>query len=117
MMGGETFILLKAGLLGPKSEKQAEKRPAILPTILSIASLRSGRTAAKAWKNTCGLYCRRFPLDMDNSARFHQFCYPNHSFSWGFWRIILPGKAGKDDKSIMVFSLYHVILQIAPQFT
>jgi hypothetical protein len=35
MMGGETFILLKAGLLGPKSAKQAETRMAVLPTILS----------------------------------------------------------------------------------
>jgi hypothetical protein len=75
MMGGETFILLKAGLLGPKSAKQAEKRPAILPTILSIAGLRSGRTAAKAWKNTClGCIAGDFrwiwiiPLDFTNSV-------------------------------------------------
>jgi hypothetical protein len=36
MMGGETFILLKAGILGPKAAKQAEMRMDVLPTILSI---------------------------------------------------------------------------------
>jgi hypothetical protein len=37
MMGRESFILLKARLLGPKSAKRAESRPDVLPTILSIA--------------------------------------------------------------------------------
>jgi hypothetical protein len=34
MMGGEAFILLKAGQTGPESAKQAEIRLASLPTIL-----------------------------------------------------------------------------------
>ena len=38
MMGGETFILLKAGLLGLKSGKQGETRMAFSPTILSTLS-------------------------------------------------------------------------------
>jgi hypothetical protein len=75
MMGGETFILLKATLSGPKSAKQAEKRAAVLPTILSIASLRPGRKAARARKNTClGCIAGDFrwiwiiPLDFTNSV-------------------------------------------------
>jgi len=34
MMGDGTFILLKAGLLGPKSANQAEEGLAVLPAIL-----------------------------------------------------------------------------------
>jgi len=38
-MGGETIILLKAALLGPKSANQAENDLAVLPKILWIARL------------------------------------------------------------------------------
>jgi hypothetical protein len=68
MMGGESFILLKAGVLGPASAKQAEKRKAVFPTILSIARLSSGKPPRGGWKYLSWLYCRRFPLDMANSA-------------------------------------------------
>jgi hypothetical protein len=37
MMGGEAFILLKAGHSGPESEKQTEIRLAILRKIVQIA--------------------------------------------------------------------------------
>jgi hypothetical protein len=47
MMGGETFILLKAGLLGPKSANQAENGLAVLPAILCIARLEERSVAAK----------------------------------------------------------------------
>jgi hypothetical protein len=47
MMGGETFILLKAGLLGPKSANQAENGLAVLPAILWIARLEERSVAAK----------------------------------------------------------------------
>jgi hypothetical protein len=47
MMDGETIILLKAGLLGPKSTKQAERRPDLLPTILSIAGPLLAGSSAK----------------------------------------------------------------------
>jgi hypothetical protein len=50
MMGGETFILLKAALLGAKGAKQAERRLNVLPTILSIVGRRSVREGRK---NTC----------------------------------------------------------------
>jgi hypothetical protein len=39
MMGAETFILLNAGLLGPKSANQAESGLAVLPAILWISRL------------------------------------------------------------------------------
>jgi hypothetical protein len=67
MMGGETFILLKVGLLGPTSAKQAETRMAVLPTILSICPQKFPR---RARKYLSGLYCRRFPPHMANSAGF-----------------------------------------------
>jgi hypothetical protein len=47
MMGGETFILRKAGLLGPKSANQAENGLAVLPAILWIAQLEERSVAAK----------------------------------------------------------------------
>jgi hypothetical protein len=53
MMGGETFILLKAAVLGPKSTKQAETRPDVLPTILSIAGPLGAGSLREAQKNTC----------------------------------------------------------------
>jgi hypothetical protein len=64
MMGRESFILLKAGFLGPKSAKQAERRPDVLPTILSIAGPE---------KNLSALHCCRFPLDMANFVKFADF--------------------------------------------
>ena len=42
MMGDDTFILLKAGLLGAKSANQAENGFAVLPAILWIGGLRNG---------------------------------------------------------------------------
>jgi hypothetical protein len=50
MMGRESFILLKAGFLGPKSAKQAERRPDVLPTILSIAGPPLAGSSAKRRK-------------------------------------------------------------------
>jgi hypothetical protein len=47
MMGGETFILLKAGLLGPKSANQTENDLAVLPASLWIAWLEELSAAAK----------------------------------------------------------------------
>jgi hypothetical protein len=47
MMGGETFILLKAGLLGSRSASQAENGLAVLPAILWIARLEERSAAAK----------------------------------------------------------------------
>jgi hypothetical protein len=47
MMGGETFILLKAGLLGTKNANQAENGLAVLPEILWIARLEKRGVAAK----------------------------------------------------------------------
>jgi hypothetical protein len=47
MMGGETFILLKAGLLGPKTADQAENGLAVLPAILWISRLEERSVAAK----------------------------------------------------------------------
>jgi len=51
MMGGGTFILLKAGRASPESAKQAERR---LTGLLKI--LRSRRLGDMQW-----LYPRRFP--------------------------------------------------------
>src|SRR4051794_22663640 len=48
MMGGGTFILLKAGLLGPKRANQAEDSLAVLPAIFGIARLQERSAAAKA---------------------------------------------------------------------
>jgi hypothetical protein len=53
MMGRESFILLKAGFLGLKSAKQAERRPDVLPTILSIAGPLLAGEFREAQKNTC----------------------------------------------------------------
>src|SRR6266481_2873548 len=66
MMGGETFILLKAAVLAPKSAKQAETRPDVLPTILSIDGPLGLEPPRSAEKYLSELYCCRFPRDMAN---------------------------------------------------
>ncbi|MGB6395128.1 MAG: hypothetical protein WBF73_05545 [Bradyrhizobium sp.] len=70
MMDEETIILLKAALLEPKSAKQAERRPDVLPTILSIAGPLRAEAPRSTEKYLSELYCCRFPLDMANFARF-----------------------------------------------
>ena len=70
MMGGETFILFKAALLGPKSAKQTERRPDVLPTILLIAGPGSREPPRSAEKYLSELYCCRFPRDMANFVQF-----------------------------------------------
>jgi hypothetical protein len=65
MMGGRTFILLKAGPNGPESSKQTEIRLAYLQRILSSSHFGTGvpwpGRQAIAWGSAA------IPRDMDNS--------------------------------------------------
>jgi hypothetical protein len=88
-MGGETFILLKAGLLGPKSANQAESGLAILLAILWIARLGERSAAAKAKEmpvaNIYGTWLIR---------KIDRFCYLDHSFNGRIGAISRRGKVG-----------------------
>jgi hypothetical protein len=73
MMGGAAFFLLKAGIPGPESAKQAEIRFAILPKILGIG--RSG--PAKFARRSLGAHAMvvqlRIPLGMANWPTFGRY--------------------------------------------
>jgi hypothetical protein len=49
MMGGTAFILLKVGIPGPESAKQAEIRLAILLKILGISRSGPPKFARRSW--------------------------------------------------------------------
>lgn len=66
MMGGEAFILLKAGRPGPESAKQAEIGLAGLSKILSIARSRNEDSLAEGGKHMQWLCGCGFPLGMAN---------------------------------------------------
>ena len=68
-MGGAAFILLKAGLSGPETAKQAKIRLAVLLKILHIRPFRRRKALAKGGTDMQWLYLRRFPLDMANSPQ------------------------------------------------
>ena len=66
MMGGETFILLKAGRPWPESAKQAEIRLAILLKMLQIAHFGTAPSLTGE-KDIRWLQLVLFPRDMANS--------------------------------------------------
>ena len=66
MMGGGTFILLKAGRGRLESAKQTEIRLAVLLKMLQTAHFGTGALATGE-KDTRWLCLLRFPRDMDNS--------------------------------------------------
>jgi hypothetical protein len=89
MMGGETFILLKAGLLGPKSANQAENGLAVLPAILWIARLEE-RSAVKAEGIPVADFYGTWLI-----RKIDRFCYLDHGFSSKIGTISRRGKGGK----------------------
>jgi hypothetical protein len=89
MMGGETFILLKAGLSGPKSAHQAENGLAVLPAILWIARFEERSAAAKAEGIPVANFYRTWLI-----RKIDRFCYPDHSFNGKIGAISDGGKAG-----------------------
>ena len=76
MMGDGTFILLKAGLLGPKSANQAEDGLAVLPAILWIARLEERSAAAKAEGIPVADFYGTWLI-----RKIDRFCYLDHSFN------------------------------------
>ena len=83
-MGGGAFILLKAGLSGPETAKQAEIRLAGLLKILAIGPLHGEKFLAKGsnyvqwlcWRDFRGIWLIRpgWPFLLSK-------CHLNHSFS------------------------------------
>jgi hypothetical protein len=69
MMGGGAFLLLKAGLIGPKTGKQVETRVAILLKVLPIRGKPARTTQKIAW----GLYLGHVPPDMANLCESRGF--------------------------------------------
>jgi hypothetical protein len=91
MMGGGTFILLKAGRPWPESAKQAEIRLAFLLKMLQIAhfgtaALGSGR------KGHPMVAINAIPLDMANHC---SLCYRVHSFNPAIGAVLCRQKRGK----------------------
>jgi hypothetical protein len=81
MMGGEAFILLKAGRSGPESAKQAEIRLAIFPKLLHTGHI-WGENPLRRWRKHMQWLCgREFPLDMANWPGNLRVCYSDHKFS------------------------------------
>jgi hypothetical protein len=81
MIGAAAFILLKAGVLGPESAKQAEIRLAGLLTILCIGRCESKNPLAERGGHMQGLWARELPRDMANWLGITAICYLDHSFS------------------------------------
>jgi hypothetical protein len=80
MMGGAACILLKAGLSGPETAKQAEIRLAGLLKILAICLRQGEKSLVMGVKYVQWLYWRDFRW-IWLICRNGEFCYLNHSFS------------------------------------
>jgi hypothetical protein len=70
MMGGVAFFLLKAGISGLKSAKQAEIRLAIFLTILGIGRPGPAKFALWSWAAHAMVVQARILLDMANWPAF-----------------------------------------------
>jgi len=104
-MGAGTFILLKAGLLGPKSANQAEDGLAVLPAILWIARLEERSAAAKAEGIPVADFYATWLI-----RKIDRFCYLDHSFNGKIGATCPRGRQGKDDTCIHIESYttyYH----------
>jgi hypothetical protein len=86
--------------LGSKSAKQAEKRLAILPTILSNRLFFAAENAREARKNTCLGCMPSISAAYGQLAQIRRFCYPDHRFSRYFGPLSCSGRQGKDGRSI-----------------
>jgi hypothetical protein len=81
IIGAAAFILLKAGVSGQESAKQAEIRLAGLPTILCIGRCGSENPLAERDVHMQWLWERELPQDMANWPGITTICYLDHSFS------------------------------------
>ena len=99
MMGGAAFILLKAGLSGPKTAKQAEIGVAGLLKILAIC-LRRGQTSLAMGAKYVQWLCWRDFRWIWLICRDDGFCYLNHSFSREIGAVCCKEMQDKDQTSI-----------------
>src|SRR5258705_4860992 len=96
MMGDGTFILLNAGLLGPKRANEAEDGLAVLPANLAIARLEERSAAAKAEGIPVADFYATWLI-----RKIDRFCYLDHSFN-GKIGAACPGEGR--EKMIHVFT-------------
>jgi hypothetical protein len=99
MMGGAAFILLKAGLSGPETAKQAEIRLAGLLKILAICLRQGEKSLVMGAEYVQWLYWRDFCWVWLICPE-RRVCYLNHSFSREIGAVCCEETQEKDQTNI-----------------